>query len=173
VPRDDALSTEVRPPCASLRLGRHTGHARLCHRPHAPRHKPALRARRSGSCPHPLGTYADSFMTPADTCRAAVKPTPKTPQTLHCHSPLRPSIPSPRAISGGAPPDGRRSSRVDSPDRWFILPMLLLSKVVLSEQIRQISWVNMQHGCRLPLDPVSTRERFKKDLFFRQVQFFP
>ena len=49
----------------------------------------------------------------------------------------------------------------------------MLSEVVLSEQIRQIPWINMQHGCRLPFDPVSTRERFKKDLFFQQVQFFP
>jgi hypothetical protein len=40
------------------------GHdSRDCGRPHAPRHKPAIRARGSGS-PDP---DAESFMTPADT----------------------------------------------------------------------------------------------------------
>jgi hypothetical protein len=43
----------------------------------------------------PLGTDPEWFMTPADTRRAAAKPTSKTPRTLHCHSRFRPSIRSP------------------------------------------------------------------------------
>jgi hypothetical protein len=45
--------------------------------------------------------------------------------------------------------------------------------MVLSEQIGQISRINPQRGRRLLLDPVGARKRLKKDLPFKEIQFFP
>lgn len=110
--------------------------------------------------------------SPASKSPPLSRPSLTTLRRIQAKHPFRPPIPSPIGRSPAAPlPDRSRILRIDSPDRWFILP--LLSEVVLAEQIRHISWINPQHGCRLPLDPVSTRERFKQDLFFQQVQFFP
>ena len=45
--------------------------------------------------------------------------------------------------------------------------------MVLSEQIGHVPRIDAQHDRRLFLDPVGAKQRFKKDLFFEEVQSFP
>jgi hypothetical protein len=76
-----------------------------------------------GASPHPPGTDAELFMTPADTLSCRRQPNPENTPTLPCHSRFRPSIRSPIWRSQApALHYGPRFSRVDSSERRSILP---------------------------------------------------
>ncbi len=74
------------------------------------------------------GTDAEPVHDPADTlsCRRQTNPENAPNLALSLTVPTLDPL-TDRAIFGGALPDGPRFSRVDSPERWFILPILMRS----------------------------------------------